>query len=136
MTTEVAQLIVDHLKNEGFVPRIDEDGDVVFKAEGRTYFVNFERDGDDGLWFFRLVFPNFWSVDDEDERKRMEHAALVATRRIKSAKIFLTDDDTCGSIEVFTSSPQEFVKIVLRSLSALQGAVRLFQAEMDRSEGA
>ena len=49
---ELQDMYVSFLLEEGYRPEVDQDGDVVFKREGRTYFiaVNAEDPG-----FFQLV---------------------------------------------------------------------------------
>lgn len=128
---EVTQLLLDHLKQEGYVPHVDSDGDVAFKAEGRSYFIDFNEAGE--LYYFRLAFPNFWSIEDEDERRRVETAACAASRDIKSAKIYPVNDNTWGSVEIYVSSPQEFLKVMMRSLNCLQGAAQVFRRTMQES---
>lgn len=124
---ERISVILEHIRTEGYVPTIDDDGDILFKAEGRSYFVILDENDEQ---FYRLAFPNFWSIDDEDERERVIHAASHATTKTKVAKIFPVKDDTWASVELFLSGPEEFNGVFVRSLSALQSAVRTFREAM------
>lgn len=119
-----AEMIMEYLREEGYLPKLDEDGDIVFKCEGRTYYVIL--DGSDEQ-FFRLVFPNFWSITDEDERARVETAAQVATAKTKVAKVFPVKDDTWASVELFLPSAEAFNAVFSRSMSALRAAVQTFR---------
>ena len=128
---EINELLLEHLKVEGYVPHVDSDGDVAFKAEGRTYFIDCAEAGD--LFYFRLAFPNFWSIEDEDERRRVDAAAGQASREVRMAKIYPVNDDTWGSVEIYVSSPQEFLKVFSRSLGCLQAAAQVFRRAMQES---
>jgi len=119
----------DFLKKEGYLPELDRDGDIVFKIEGRTYLVILDENDEP---FFRLVFPNFWRIESEAERKQVEHAAMVATASTKVAKIFPVGDNTWGTIEMFAATPEAVLPVFKRSLSALNTAVMKFVEEMRR----
>ena len=54
------------LKEEGYLPKIDDDGDLVFKSEGK--FLCIFADSNDQE-FVRISLPNFWSIDSEPERE-------------------------------------------------------------------
>lgn len=124
---EVAETYRQHLAAEGYLPKIDGDGDIVFRHEGRTHVIVLDQDDPT---FFRIVFPNFWSIDDDAERARAMHAAHEATCNAKVAKVFLVDDNVWATIELFTSTPGEPMRVFARSMSALQAAVQIFAREM------
>ncbi len=116
----------DFLQEEGYSPKRDGDGDIVFKREGRTYLILLDDDDE----FFRIVFPSFWSIESPQELLQVQAAAVKATEAIKVAKIFPVKDDTWGSIEIFCSSIDEAKKVFPRSMSALHAAVDRFAQEM------
>ncbi|MFM7058132.1 MAG: hypothetical protein ACKO2P_14530 [Planctomycetota bacterium] len=125
--SERISVILEHIRSEGYVPTIDNDGDILFKCEGRSYFVILDENDEQ---FYRLTFPNFWSIEDEAERERVVQASSVATAKTKVAKIFPVKDDTWASIELFLSNAEQFNSVFARSLSALQAAVRTFREAM------
>ncbi|MGE0192563.1 MAG: hypothetical protein AB7T63_11045 [Planctomycetota bacterium] len=128
---EQADLYFLHLVEEGYAPQIDKDGDVVFKYEGGTWFLQIdERDPE----FFRLVFPNFWSIESDDERERVERAALKATADTKVAKVFPVREDTWASVEMFVSPPEGFRPVFRRCLAAVGAAVAAFRREMTSAD--
>jgi hypothetical protein len=98
------QAMQDHLRHEGYFPNVDEDGDLVFKAEGRTYVIIADEDD---LQFFRMVLPNFWSIDSPEERLQVERAALQVTADVKVAKIFPVEDNTFASMRKFVGLMQD-----------------------------
>jgi hypothetical protein len=124
---ERAELYRQYLVEQGYAPRIDEDGDVAFKYEGGSYWIMVD---DTDETFFRVIFPNFWSIDSEDERVKVTYAALHATERTKVAKVFIVGNNTWSSIEMFCSPPDVFKPVFSRSLRALQTSVDNFREKM------
>jgi hypothetical protein len=125
--TERVAVIRDYLSNEGYAPQVDDDGDLLFKCEGGSYFIIIdEQDGE----FYRLCYPNFWSIDNEPERAQVVKAAQAATGKTKVAKVFTVRDNTWASIELFLGSADQMNVVFKRSMSALQTAVRNFREAM------
>lgn len=124
---EKLEAFQEFLLGEGYLPQIDEHGHIVFKMEGKTYLVLFD-DKDDK--FFRIVFPGFWSIENDLERARVYSAALNATAETKVAKVFPVRDNTWATIELFVTNVDEAQAVFNRSISALQAAVHTFVEEM------
>jgi hypothetical protein len=122
-----AEMYRSFLNMEGYLPKIDEDGDVTFKHEGKHYFIAVSEKDDE---FFRLVFPAFWAIESETEREQATRAALQATADTKVAKVFVNRDDTWASIEMFCSPPEAFKPVFQRSLRALAAGVDAFRRKM------
>ncbi|MEZ6067482.1 MAG: YbjN domain-containing protein [Planctomycetaceae bacterium] len=124
---QLQEIYMQFLKEEGYVPHVDEDGDVVFKAEGRTYFIGVnEKDPE----FFRLVFPFFWEIESEAERTKAFSACNHANLETKVAKVFVVKDNTWASVELFVQSPEDFKPLFKRSLSAIKVSVDSFAEKM------
>ncbi len=119
----LAAVYVEFLQREGFRPRLDDAGDVMFRCEGREYWLMVDDDDPD---YFRLLFPNFWSVDGEAERQRAVLAAAEVTAEIKVAKVYVLGDDTQAAAEMFLGDPRDLPRVFDRALQALRGAVRRF----------
>ncbi|MCS6772823.1 MAG: hypothetical protein RMM31_05300 [Anaerolineae bacterium] len=124
-----AELYVSHLTEEGYQPTVDADGDVVFKHEGLTYYIDIDTNDES---FFRLVCPNFWSIDSPEELLRALLAANYVTRKMKVAKVYVHNDgkDVSASIEIFLAQPEHFKAVFRRSLSALQSSISNFRSRM------
>lgn len=129
MMTKVdrAQAFSDYLHNEGYVPSLDAEGDIKFKCEGRTYYIILDDRDEE---FFQIAFPNFWPIESEEERVKVEKAALTATSETKVAKVFPVRDNVWATIELFCSSIDEAKAMFHRSLGALHSAVQTFADEM------
>jgi len=124
-----AQLYMDYLAQEGYRPWIDADGDVIFKDEGGTYYIDVDVSDTE---YFRLVYPQFWPIEDAAELARVHISANYATRRTKVAKVYIVEGDknTSASIEMFFVEPEQFVAVFRRAMSALKAGVRNFVDQM------
>lgn len=124
---EQTELFQQFLVAEGYLPTIDEDGDVVFKSEGMTFLLLLdERDSE----FFSLAIPNFWSIDDEGEREQVKTACMEVTKSTKVVKVFPVRDDTWASIEMYASPIQSVQDVFKKCLRNLNYAVAAFHREM------
>jgi len=124
---ERAEMYKSYLAEEGYIPKIDGDGDVLFKYEGKTYAIIIDPDDD---IFFNLAIPGFWSIESEEERAQVAQAALFATSRTKVAKVYPTKDNTVASVQMFCSPPEAFQAVFERALCALQDSVQTFRKKM------
>lgn len=122
-----ANLYLNYLSEEGFRPELDSDGDVQFKMEGLTYFMEVD-DRDDA--FFRICLPNFWGIENDVERSQVLEAADFTNAKSKVAKIFTIQSNVWASIELFVPEPDSFRVLFPRSMSAIQNAVRSFADKM------
>jgi hypothetical protein len=134
---ELQQLYSEYLREEGYKPEIDGDGDVVFKREGRVYFIAVsEKDPE----FFRVVLANIWPIESEEERSQVLIAADLSNAKSKVAKVFTVKDDVWVSVELFLSSPADFKGVFNRSMSGIDygtnefvSAMREFREESEES---
>ncbi len=125
-------LYMKYLVEEGFQPKVDGDGDVVFKREGGTYFI---RVSENDPQFFSLVFPNFWLIESEAERLRVYAAANLSNGVTKVCKIFTMKDNVWAAVELFVASPPDFKGVFRRSMSALDGGRANFRVNMILNPG-
>ena len=121
------KLYVDYLSAEGYRPEVDEDGDVVFKREGMTYFINVAEDDQE---FFSVVLPNIWPIESEEERAMVLAAADRANGKAKVSKVFSMDDDVWVATELFVARPGDFTGVFQRALSAIDTATDIFTENM------
>lgn len=126
MRTEIGQ-IMEHLSEEGFRPKVDSDGDVGFKFEGGSYYINAR---DDDPTFYRLIFPSFWEVSDEEERLRFLEAANLVNVRSKGAKILLVRDHGFAVSQGFYKEVPQFLEMFERHLRAVQASIILMRHEL------
>ena len=126
-----AELYEEYLRQEGFSPTVDGDGDVIFKFEGRTYIL-FGNEGD--TQFFRLAFPNFWEIESDEEEHRVERAAMDVNKSMKVVKIHTAGKNTWVSVELLIDPPENFTGIFQRSLRMIREAVQEFRTRVTSSE--
>lgn len=124
---ERANMYKEFLAEEGYAPKFDDDGDVIFKSEGRTYFIIISDTDDE---YFQLLFANFWPIENENERARALMAASRATNSVKCAKVCQVKDNMIASIEGFYSPADTFKPTFSRALAALRSAVDQFASDM------
>jgi hypothetical protein len=122
-------MYMDYLRQEGYGPSIDSDGDILFKAEGHSYYIIVT---DDDLEFFQILYPNIWKIESEQERRKAGIAASHATRRTKTARVYLNSDGNNVSIsaELFLEKPEDFKLFFSRMLRVLTTASSEFEGRM------
>jgi hypothetical protein len=128
---ERTRMYRDFLLREGYAPTVDRDGDVSFKYEGRTYYILAQ---DDDEMFFRLIYPNFWSIESESERAKVKAAALYANAQTKVVKVFPVEDNTWATIEMFFCPPEAFKAVFHRALRALSAGIEAFRSKMNEDD--
>jgi hypothetical protein len=119
-----AQGYLEFLAEEGYRPRLDPDGDVVFKVEGGIYYILLDEDEA----FFRLVYPTSgpWrrrrsgpGRSGRRSRSRRGEGGQGAARRGGAGR---------GGDVLFP--PEAVHPVIQRSIRAIQDAVREFRAAM------
>lgn len=124
-----AQPILEWLEREGFRARLDEDGDVHLRHEGRDVFVVFDADDPS---YVRVIAPEFWKCDGEAEQRFL--ALTVANRlnaSLKVAKISLRSDGATGvAVELFVNGPEALRAVLPRCLDLIGAATWEFRERM------
>lgn len=129
---ERRRMLFNFLKEEGYVPDVDGDGDIHFKYEGGHYYL---CTSNPDMEYFRIIYPQFWSIDSQEEFERVLRAASHATQKTKVAKIFPVRDDTWASLEIFVDKPESIKPVFTRMMQALKCAIDTFANEMRRQGG-
>ncbi|MFD1949744.1 hypothetical protein ACFSGX_03045 [Sphingomonas arantia] len=122
---------VSHLlEQEGYRGvELDEDGDVRFKAEGRSLLMIFNT-RDPG--YLRLALPNFWPIDDDAERTHAYRIGNGITRDNKCVSVFVTpNENVWATAEWLTTGPEAIDGAMLvRLTEMLLAAAGEFHREM------
>jgi hypothetical protein len=123
-----AERYLEFLAEEGYRPRIDANGNVAFKCEGRSYVIMIDEKDE---MFFYLVYRDFWPIESDEELVRVMDAALAVIADTKVVKLFpMGDTNTWAAIELFCYPPETFTAVFERCLKALRDAVEKFVAKM------
>jgi hypothetical protein len=128
-----ADQVFQYLDRENYRPTKTDENVVQFKIEGGTFFVLLDPNDPT---FFRLVFPNFFPINNEADRQRALRVADIATARCKAGKVFLNENNVWATVEQFYASPEQFFAVFQRSLSALRFTVAVFAEEINKPAGA
>jgi hypothetical protein len=125
---ELQDLYTNFLSAEGFENWVDDDGDVQFKYNNRTYFVEVNENDPE---FFRVVLFNIWPIESEAEALQVSQACNVVNRQMKCTKAYMTDADNVWlAVELFVGKPDAFKPIFQRCLGAIEQGVDTFVEEM------
>jgi len=125
--SQLQELYVDFLEENGFRPTIDGDGDVVFPYEGKTFLIIVSEND---LEFFQLIMPNIWPIESEMERAQVFEATDYSNAISKVSKIYSIGDNVWIGVELFLNDPPGFERVFFRALAAIQNGVDNFVGKM------
>lgn len=123
---------LEFLKEEGYRPQLDEDGDVIFKHEAQTYLL-FVEDGDDN--YFRLVYPAFWEISSPDEEEKASLFTMEINAEMKVVKLYQLGDKVWAGVEMFCDPIENCKSVFQRCLRVLQLSSSRFSEKMKDSLG-
>jgi hypothetical protein len=125
---DVRDLHVEFLTEQGFRPKVDDEGDIHFRFEGRNHFI-MESSED---VYFHLLFPNFFPLTSEAEVNQAALAVSAASRVTKVAKVYLNPalDNVSASVELLVAKPEDVHGQFMRCLAILGTATGKFLEEM------
>ena len=127
LPTAYATDVLDFLAEEGFRPKLDEDGDVYFKYEGATYVV---IAGHGDATILTVLLPYFWPLEDAAERTRAMEAAMNAQKSVRIGRVTVLDENVSASINAYLPDEQSFRAVLLRSIDGLHYLARVFRDHM------
>ncbi|MFK7926207.1 MAG: hypothetical protein AB8H47_29935 [Bacteroidia bacterium] len=119
---------LEFLESQEIEGKIDTDGDIQFKHEERSYFI--EVDATD-TEFFRLVLPNVWPIESEEERLQVLRAVDFVNNQVKVAKTYTVKDNVWIGIEVFRDDIDDYEEYFERSLQVIDRSVDYFIQKME-----
>ena len=121
--------IFDHLKEIGLVPKIDEDGDIVFKYQMMTFIVLIDEDDE---YFLRVGVPNIFAAD-ENNRLDVLEACNRVTCRMKVAKAYITKNDRVWLVaEQLLDKNPNYDDVIPRTIRILMDSRNAFSEEINR----
>ena len=123
---DLQSIYVEYLRNEGYLPAIDHDGDIQFKVAGDNYFIIIDEKD---LQFFQIYMGfSLGAVSPEDAL----NAANFSNRRSKVVKVALSPDGTVASItaELLLEDPRDFAPIFSRAISLMRNAESNFMNQL------
>lgn len=141
MSREIAESLTEYFQNlldsEGFNKgKISWDdsastSDLIFKFEGRSYLLVADADDPD---FVRVLFPNFWSLDSDNEFAAALQAISIVNGRCKGVKVYANskNDNIIATVEFLIDSANPQIKsgMFIRYIRMLNNAAEEFAKVM------
>lgn len=129
-------MYLNYLKEQGYRPNIDNDGDVSFKAEGISYYIGVDEEDTE---YFKISYATkLSSLLGGNKKKQLLMKFLLlnslneVNSGIKNIKIYLIKKAVilkCGSV---VNRPEDFSAIFPRMLKMLKYAVKEFKREIEK----
>jgi hypothetical protein len=118
-------VLKEFLEKEKMAPQLTTPDELLFQYEGGNYLINAPQDDPA---YIRLIFPNFWKINNTEELPKVIRSAFETTQRIKAAKIVLSDkkDNVSTSVEMFLPNEDTFIAVFQRNMAVLKGATAHF----------
>lgn len=94
--------LFDFLKEEGFMPEIDTDGDIKFKSEGQSYFIRVSDTDENPMYV--VLFRQFNNPDDYSAE-----TVVMATKKLnlyKGIKVLCFDNSFRIGAELFVRNAE------------------------------
>lgn len=124
----IRDFVEHYLREEGYAPYVDEDGDLVFKVEGRT-LIYFDNADDQG--FFQLCMPAIFDVTD-DKRETALKACNTVSRDMKVVKACLMGSNSVWLFfENLIAPTPDISKLMPRAIRLLVSSQQKFYGEMN-----
>jgi|GEM_PF-6549503 len=129
--SKAARMAYDYLASEGYKPSIDEDDDVVFKAEGYSFYVDNDKSDDT---YLQIVLPYIMELDEDDFLSSM--AAMAACNQItqnkKIVQAYISDDgDVMLCTDTYIGSAGNMNEFIDSSIIFMIRAISAFHDEYE-----
>lgn len=124
--------IADFLKEEGFVPEIDSDGDIKFKYEGKPYYVSVSKTDNTPMYiaFFRsFEYPTKYS-------KEIVKIASAKLNLYKGVKLLCLTNSFRIQAEMYISNAEAFKYAFYKCVSQINNLSDDFIDECDKAQKA
>jgi len=124
--TDLQNIYMEYLKQEGYLPSIDNDGDIQFKVSGNSYFIIVDEND---LQFFQ-VYMGF-KLDNVSVENALS-AANYSNRSSKVVKVAFSPDRKVVSItaELLLNNPKDFMPVFSRAISLINNAEKNFMSQV------
>ena len=130
---QLQEMYVSYLKEQGYQPSVDSDGDVIFRAEGVTLYIDVDEKD---LQSFRIVRANFWKIESPEEKAKAYEAANAVNRKLKVAKIYVNskEDRVWADANIYIAKPEDFKPHFPRMVQVLMMGASDFRTVMRQQE--
>lgn len=124
--SKAARAAYDFLSKEGYKPYIDEDDDVVFKAQGYSFYVDNTKSDDT---YLQIVLPYLMEVDTEDLAQFWSAmgACNEVTHNIKLVQAYIDDDgDVMFATDTYLGNDGKMDEFIDASITYMIRAIDSF----------
>jgi hypothetical protein len=128
---DLQQFYINFMKEEGFVTKIDEQGDIAFKYQGDDFFLGLEEDDET---FFRLGWLSAWGSESDEEKLLLLIAASKTNAEMKFTKTFILNEDVIFVTTDMLVDIKNFKVDIKRLLDAIVSTVETFKGFMTEDE--
>lgn len=118
--------VIHYLRDEGYPSQLDENGNVIFKAEDCNFIY---VDNDEDVNFFQVALPAFYEVNESNWDMALE-AANQCNMELKVVKMCVTDDSVWAMFELLTDRTPDVSIIFPRAINSLLQARKKFYASL------
>jgi hypothetical protein len=125
---EMQMMYLSVLEKNELTGTIDGDGDVQFKYDNFTYFIDVDEDDPE---YFGLVLANIWPIESELERLQVLKAADMVNASKKVAKVYINNDNVWITYEDIQKDVGDFEAYFERSLQIISQSVSMFRENMN-----
>jgi hypothetical protein len=117
------------LRDNGYEPVLDENGDVRFEAGGLKHVLSVC--GNDAE-FLLIVLRDLWPLETGRDRSAAIRASARATARTRGVKVCVVRGTVEAAFEMFIVRLDEVGPVLPRAIDALRSATRAFALDMLR----
>jgi len=119
---DLQSIYLGFLREEGYLPSVDADGDILFKVSGNNYFIIVDENDPQFFRIYTGVSLGAFSAE------AALNAANYSNMRSKVAKVYIASDGRSAAIntELLLSDPQNFKPVLARALSLMRLAESIF----------
>ena len=126
-------MYMQYLREEGYLPSLDDQDDILFKVSGNNYYIILgENDFQNNILFFRIYTGV--SLGDFLPEDALS-AANYINMHSKVAKIYISSDGRSAAIntELLLTDPQDIKSVLSRALSLMRFAESNFFSQLGAS---
>lgn len=99
--------VLSFLKQEGFMPEIDSDGDIKFKREGNTMYVSINEKDESPMF---ITLSRYFSYSDDITQYKIEQAS-IELNLYKGVKVIAFKSNYAIRGEMYVRDAQSFCKV-------------------------
>lgn len=107
--------IQNFLKQEGFLPEIDSDGDIKFKREGNTYYISVDKNNKSPMY---VCLRSYYSYDDNLTKTKIKEA-LPDLNLWRAVKVVMLDEQFAVQADMFLTSSEAFKTVFYKIIGII-----------------